>query len=143
MFALIGCTKTKQAVKCAASDMYSASQLYTAASAYAAAHGLTRYTLSARHGLLADAVEIEPYNDTLTRLSDLQRLKWASRVYGQIAATIPAGAHIVMLCGKDYREPLTQLLESGGYTVSCPVAGLGIGKQKQFYSLAVKGNHRA
>ena len=84
------------------------------------------FVLSAKHGLVDMAQEIEPYDQTLNDMSASERKTWASRVMAQLQERIDTrNQEVVFLAGEKYREHLVPHLG----LVSIPLQGLGIGRQ--------------
>lgn len=118
--ALIACGKSKRDTTSHAVDLYTGA-LFKKSLAYAKDMGFDKiFILSAKHGLLELDDVVEPYEYTLIGKPKRRRLQWAERVKSQL----PAGNY-TYLAGKLYRE----FLPDG----ECPVVGLPIGKQLQWY----------
>lgn len=86
------------------------------------------FILSAKHGLLSLEQEIEPYDQTLNRMtvSDIQM--WADKVLKQIEQRCSLDTtQFVLLAGQRYRKYLEPHMQN----VQTPLAGLTIGKQLQ------------
>jgi hypothetical protein len=126
---LVACVGKKHDVAAPAGDLYQ-SDWFRKARRYAEQR-VSWFILSAQHGLLAPETVIEPYNLTLNTMPSDERRAWAGRVFAQIQTSIPPGK-LVVLAGRHYREYLLPLLQTAGYTVEVPMAGLGIGQQLQW-----------
>ena len=125
--ALIGCGKSKLNRPAAARDLYTG-QLFRATRTWAEANCDQWYILSAKHGLVAPEEWHEPYNVTLNTMSREDRQKWGYVVLHQIWRAVSIPSEIVFLAGRAYREYLIEPLDLQ-YTVTCPLAHLGIGQQ--------------
>jgi hypothetical protein len=67
--ALISCTKKKRSYPCAAKEMYEPSSLFTKAVAFVEKKGYDDwFILSAKYGLLAKDMVIDPYDVTLNQM---------------------------------------------------------------------------
>jgi cytoplasmic iron level regulating protein YaaA (DUF328/UPF0246 family) len=87
------------------------------------------FILSAKYGLVQLDEEIEPYDDTLNKMSARDRKNWAAKVICQLQEHSDLGNdHFVILAGQKYRQYLLPHLKS--YEV--PLADLRIGRQLQF-----------
>ncbi len=129
---LVACSAGKvQAGSVPARDLYS-SQLFTLARRYAEKHGAAWFILSAKFGLLDPAQLVAPYDESLNDKRAGERAAWGQLVAEQIRLQQLAGVELVILAGRAYRDPLQQLLEAQGHTITVPMAGLAIGKQLQF-----------
>lgn len=126
---LVSCVAGKGASPSAAADLY-VSDWFKKASAYAQRSG-SWLILSAAHGLVAPDQVIAPYNTTLVNKSKAERLAWAALVADQVQQLELRAERCVLLAGRAYRDPLMPFLESWFPTVELPLAGLGIGSQKQ------------
>ena len=89
------------------------------------------YILSAEHGLISPSLTIEPYNTTLNAKTAVERRQWALQMSSRVYAAIPQGAHVTLLAGRNYRDPLLPYLERRGCTIEIPLKGLGMGSQKE------------
>lgn len=123
--------------------------LFRKAREYAEARGDSWHIMSARHFLLSPGDVIEPYDQTLSRMSAPERREWAARVLAQLMPLVSAGDRVVMLAGRLYREGLVGPLEAAGVTVEVPMEGLEIGEQLRWLNqngataVALPGTARA
>lgn len=133
---LVGCVKTKHAVRSAAKDLY-CSPLWRCRRAYAENLGCPWYILSAKHGLLHPYERIDPYDLALNDLRAGARRAWSSRVLDELGSRVPslrdklveihAGATYVMY-------GLAEGLRDARATVCRPLARIsGIGRQQAWY----------
>ncbi|ATF13567.1 hypothetical protein A616_16755 [Brevibacillus brevis X23] len=131
--ALVSCSKNKRDFTCAAAEMYSESTLFTKATSYIKNQNYERwFILSALHGLLDPALQIEPYDVTLNNMSSSEIKQWASKVMQQLQQY---NIDIVdFYAGDKYRKYLVPLLEQEGIASNVPLKGMGIGQQLQFYT---------
>lgn len=124
---LVACTKQKRLQAAPARDLY-ISEWFKRARAYAENFGDHWYILSARYGLLAPETIVAPYDLSIATMAPGQRAEWGSATAGQLRAVVsPRAGTLVILAGRDYRDPLVPHL--AGYTIEVPMAGLGIGQQ--------------
>lgn len=133
--ALLGCSKTKAALTCQAQHMYR-SQLFVASLKYAVATCDRWFILSAKHGLLSPETVIEPYDETLARMTPQARCEWGARVAQQLDAALPYPAHadteLVVLAGRLYSEAIWWEDSADGpreFLWDEPMAGLEIGER--------------
>lgn len=86
------------------------------------------FVLSAKHGLLALEIEIEPYEQTLNNMHSSEIRVWANRVLEQIKGVCSIDdSEFIFLAGDKYRKHLLPHIKN--YKV--PLKGLRIGKQLQ------------
>lgn len=128
---LVSCVSRKRELACAARDLY-VSDWFRKARRFAEASGCPWYILSAKHGLVAPAQVIAPYEQTLTTTRAADRRAWGERVAAQLAEAVPDLSRVVFLAGERYREFLAPHLAGRGVEVSVPMEGLWIGKQLQW-----------
>jgi hypothetical protein len=87
------------------------------------------FVLSAKHGLLALKDEIEPHDETLSKMQSGARKAWANRVLSQLQERFDLEHdQFIILAGERYRQHLVPYLSSH----EIPLQGLPIGKQLQF-----------
>lgn len=134
---LVSCVARKQDRPAPAADLY-ISPWFGKARRYAETSGARWFILSAKCGLLAPDQVIEPYDQTLLKMPRPDRLRWASRVLGDLRRqTKPHRDEIVLLAGARYREYLVPMLLWSGYRVAQPLSHLGIGQQLAWFDRAV------
>ncbi|MBN8739745.1 MAG: hypothetical protein J0H86_09580 [Xanthomonadaceae bacterium] len=126
--ALVACVKSKAPVRAPARSLYTSS-LFRATSAYAERTADRWFILSARHGLLHPDDLVEPYEQTLHRLSAAERSAWSAKVTEALQQRLAAPAHLVVLAGSVYRERLMAPLQRAGFSMSVPMEGLRLGEQ--------------
>jgi len=86
------------------------------------------FVLSAKHGLLALEIEIEPYEQTLNNMRSSEIRVWADRVLEQIRGVCSIDdSEFIFLAGDKYRKHLLPHIKN--YKI--PLKGLRIGKQLQ------------
>lgn len=119
-----------------ARDLY-ISQLFTLARRYAEKFGDPWFILSAKFGLLDPLQLVAPYDESLNDKRVDERAAWARMVAAKVQQQQLARIELVILAGRAYRDPLQQLLEAQGHTVTVPMQGLAIGKQLQFLTHAL------
>ena len=127
---LVACCATKGAVPCAAQDLY-LSPLFTKSRAWVERHCDQWFILSAKHGLIAPETVIAPYDETLCAMKASARRLWGARVIEAMAEQIDAAAPLIVLAGRNYRDPLWPQIER---RASVPMEGLGIGQQLAWLS---------
>lgn len=99
------------------------------------AQGLDRwYILSAKYGLVEPSRPIAPYGQNIMRLPKPQREEWARGVFNSLCALTEPDDTIVMICGRYYRETLTDLLIARGNPVECPLEKLRFNAQKGWFN---------
>jgi len=125
---LVACTSKKALYPSAAKDLYR-SPLFDGGRFYAEARGQSWYVLSAKYGLLTPEQKVDPYDESLHGMSELERENWAQRVYEQLSKVIPKKANIVFLAGDKYRHYLQQYFKIDGRKTIAPLSELGIGRQ--------------
>ncbi|MEO8336071.1 MAG: DUF6884 domain-containing protein [bacterium] len=125
--ALVSCVKTKRTEATRARDLY-ISPLFRGLRRYAETHADRWYILSAKHGLLDPLTIVEPYEQTLNRLSKEQRIAWADSVKADLTLRTPSDADFIVLAGKSYREDIESFLRERG-KVEVPLKGLSFGRQ--------------
>lgn len=132
IIALIACSAQKDAHPAPARDLYRG-DLFRKAVAFAerSLHGWA--VLSAKHGVVLPKTVIEPYDQRVST-GVHKRRQWAVRIRCQLTTHFREGTHFVLLCGSDYRSVFTIELESlaSFFTWEAPLAGLGLGYQKQW-----------
>ena len=131
---LITCVKSKQAQKAPAKEMYTSALFkgylnYIESVKEKVPQPYEAYILSAKHGLLELDQEIEPYDETLLKMSTVEVKYWAEvKVLPRLRKKADLKEDLfIFLCGKRYREFV--LPEVRYWHV--PFAKLGIGKQLQ------------
>lgn len=134
--ALISCVKTKSKSKNMAKDLY-ISPLFKMNYTYAKQNCDKVFILSAKHGLLEETEVIEPYEQTLSKMKKIDRIKWADDVTKQLSAKNDlAKDEFMILAGKNYREFLLPNIRN--YTI--PFEGRSFGKQLQQLKERINGH---
>ncbi len=133
---LISCASKKLPHKAQAKDLY-ISPLFRLNLAFAYSLKPNKiFILSAKHGLVGLEQKLEPYEQTLNKMSEYEVKKWAKGVGEQMKGKIDfKNDNIVFLAGERYGKYLLPLFRKA----SVPMKGLGIGKQLQY--LKNKTNH--
>jgi hypothetical protein len=126
--ALVACVSKKNSTAIPARDLY-ISDWFTKASAYVARVADDWYILSARYGLVAPEVVIEPYDEALNRMPVAARRAWAALVTEDLRRILQPGDHVVIPAGSRYRQGLIGPIRQMGCTVGVPTEGLGIDRQ--------------
>ena len=102
---LVACASKKRAQPAPAQRLYDSS-LFNKSVQLARLRGDCWYILSAKHGLLSPSEVVEPYDETLKRMSNAKKLAWAERVFQQLLRATQPGDRLVFLAGNDYRKHL-------------------------------------
>jgi hypothetical protein len=125
----ISCVSKKLSHRAKARDLY-VSPLFRMNLAYAESLKPDAiFVLSAKYGLLDLEQEIEPYDQTLNKMSERERRVWAERVAGQLETRVnTAKDEAIFLAGENYRR---YLLPRFAYA-QAPLSGLSIGRQLQY-----------
>lgn len=126
---LISCVSKKLPHKAQAKNLY-VSPLFKMNLAFA--HSLRPdkiFILSAKYGLVNLEQELEPYEQTLNKMSVHEIKKWAEKVKEQMKGKFNfENDEVIFLAGEKYRKYLLPLFRK----VSIPLKGLSIGKQLQY-----------
>lgn len=125
---LIACTSRKGLYPAAAEFIYK-SPLFTAGRSYAEKRADRWFILSAKYGLLSPSDEIAPYDESLHRVDDVGRERWALKVNEQLKLRVGVKSNFIFLAGAAYRSRLEPLLLAQGHTTAAPMSSLGIGSQ--------------
>lgn len=80
--AILNCKKRKQNYPCPASEMYSRNYAFRVMYTYVKRNYDAVAILSARYGLILDTEVIEPYDDVIDSLTEIEKEAWATRVLG-------------------------------------------------------------
>jgi hypothetical protein len=127
---LVACVAAKLDRPAPARDLY-ASPWFQKARAYVERQGGAWFILSAKHGLIAPETVIARYDETLGAMKAGARRLWGARVIEAMAEQIDAAAPLIVLAGRNYRDPLWPQIER---RASVPMEGLGIGQQLAWLS---------
>src|SRR3546814_4987956 len=98
---------------------------------YVERQGGAWFILSAKHGLIAPETVIARYDETLGAMKAGARRLWGARVIEAMAEQIDAAAPLIVLAGRNYRDPLWPQIER---RASVPMEGLGICQQLAWLS---------
>jgi len=105
--ALIACTKSKKAYKCAAHELYSESPRFKAAYTYSKLVADDVFILSAKYGLVHEDEIIEPYDETLLNKSIEERQEWAMKVLERLSKVSDLNSdEFTIIAGRNYYEEL-------------------------------------
>lgn len=126
---LVSCASKKRQCRSKAKDLY-ISSLFRLNLAYARLLKPNKiFILSAKYGLTKLDQELEPYDQTLNTMSNLEIEEWAEKVRAQMKQEIDfENDEVIFLAGKNYRKYLVPFL----HEVKIPLKSLGIGKQLHF-----------
>lgn len=127
MLVLISCCGPKTATARRAAELYT-SDLFRKSVRYAEVTGASWAVLSALYGLVWPDTVIAPYDLRLQSLGRPQRVKWAHST-AEALGVPGADTRIEILAGRTYTDPLIGPLESLGWSVSLPLAGMQIGER--------------
>ena len=145
---LISCCSQKSAAAGKAKDLYQ-SDLFRKSFEYAKQelaplwiqnHGPGDnqiFILSAKYGLLDPHSFIHPYDKSLNFSTPWAQQHWSRCVFSQLLNEYPGSEYpsqIFFLCGQNYKKNLLTLVAGHFWRsdIRTPLAGLGIGKQKQW-----------
>jgi hypothetical protein len=130
---LVACVAGKLGRPAPARELYT-SDWFRKARAYVEALGAPWMILSAQHGLLDPAQVVAPYDATLIGAPEWRRLQWGEAVGFKLFELVPNGGRVVALAGQIYRDAITQPppWRMSRIELVAPMAGLGIGEQKQW-----------
>lgn len=133
---LVGCVKTKLDRAAPAQDLYT-SALFRGRRAFVAASCDRWYILSAKHGLLAPTLVVEPYEETLMGRPAAAKRRWAALVVELVIADgVEIGdATFEIHAGAAYRDfGLVDEFRRRGASVEIPAEHLSQGEQLAFYA---------
>jgi len=117
--ALVGCTKRKRDEPAQAGDLYDESPLFRRRRRIARDHAGLWGILSAEHGFVHPATELEPYN---THIRDVDTEAWSAEVLSDLADLVGAGDRVVILAGaQDYVDPVRAPLRELDVDVVAPL----------------------
>jgi hypothetical protein len=98
------------------------------------------FILSAKHGALLPCNVVAPYDTDLSSMHNHLRRDWALKALKQIWwLGLKGEIEVEILAGVRYREFLIGDLERRYSRVTVPMAGMGIGQQKQWLKRQVEG----
>jgi hypothetical protein len=128
--ALIACSATKLDRPAPAGELYQG-QLFRKAMTYAKRRCNVIRIISAKHGIVAPDVVLEPYDVTVADMTYAQRKGWSGRLRGQLEREgfKDDNTHILFLCGKLYTEGVQGRYRYAHYRSEAPLSGKGIGEQ--------------
>lgn len=138
---LVGCVKGKRAGTHPAKDLYT-SALFRRRRSYAESSGEAWFVLSAKHGLVEPNAELESYDATLDRMARVDRRSWGEAVVAALDLRLGglAGTTVEVHAGARYVDAIRRPLEAHGARLVVPTAGLGLGRQLQWYSTSREWN---
>lgn len=132
---LVGCGKTKLRHPAPARDLY-VGNLFQARRRYVESRPYPQqrwFVLSARYGLVAPDDVIEPYDLRLDQLTAAEREEWGWSVWEAIEMLSGHEDVVEVHAGAVYANTLRKLTPYG-FTVTHPVAHMGIGQQLGWYA---------
>ena len=135
--ALIACCKSKAEQRCSAKDLY-ISPLFKGSYAFAKKLGADKiFILSAKHFLVSEDEELEPYNTTLNNMKSEDIREWAEEVKrGLREKTDVEHDEFIILAGEKYRKYIVDILKHK----TVPLQGKGIGKQLSYLKKTIEVN---
>lgn len=136
---VIGCGKSKLAVKAPAKDLYTGS-LFRAARRYAEAKGGPWAILSAEHGLVLPNTVLAPYDRQLKLKGGVLR-SWALQAATrctQLVSQMEGTFLVEVLAGHPYAWPFRNELHWMGVESTEPLEGLGLGLRLQWLKRATE-----
>jgi len=119
---LITCSRTKSSKKTFAKELYK-SQDFQKARKIAEKYGDLWFILSAKHGLVFPDDQIEPYDQSLLSLSDLQRNNWAIGIFKKLFPKLSPDDQITILGDDLYANYVAPLFKRAGFLVRVPLLG--------------------
>lgn len=125
---LVSCVGMKLPVAAAAQDLY-ISPYFRGMRTYAEREGQRWYILSALHGVLAPQEKIEPYDQTLNKMSVQARRDWATKVQQKLGELLPPKSLVTVLAGRRYSEGVVPFLREQGFVVDLPMGTMKIGER--------------
>lgn len=138
---LVACTSKKALYPTVAKDLYR-SPLFEGAKNFAEKRCDSWFIISAKHGLLLPDDNMVPYDESLTQVTESDRLAWAEKVHTQISKLIKSPAKIIFLAGDKYRSYLQKFFEQDGHITKAPMSELGIGRQVEWLQKLIKEEKR-
>lgn len=135
---LVSCVAAKRPRSAKAEELYTSPWFQKAARYVQERRGSWRI-LSAKYGLLDPETVVDPYEQTLNRMSVADRKNWAARVLTDLEPLVGTGDTAIFLAGDRYREFLVPPLLQRGVIVEIPMEGLQIGRQLQWLDAHLHG----
>jgi hypothetical protein len=134
---LVGCTKTKADQSCQPVELYEPSVLFQKRREYVEENCDDWLILSAKHRVLEPyGGAIEPYNETLNRMTKKQKRFWSIKVTEELGerGMLESGVTFEFHAGKDYYRWVVELLEGKPVDCRVPMEGMQIGEQLSWYT---------
>lgn len=132
MIFLVACVGEKLERRAPAKELY-ISSWFKKARRFVEDAGQPWYILSALYGLVPPDEEIDPYEQTLNKMTKRERDTWAENVQRSLDEV--EITTVIFLAGVRYREGLTDYLEDRNVRTIIPMEGLGIGKQLRWLTI--------
>jgi len=130
---LVSCVKSKLANPAPARALY-VSEWFSKVRALVEGQEAKWLILSALHGLVDPAQEIEPYEYSLNTARVAERRAWAASVLEDLLPETEGFERVVFFAGLRYREMLEGSLKARGLEVVTPMEGLRLGEQLAWLS---------
>lgn len=115
---IVSCGKRKSTIPCKAKDMYN-SYRFQMVKSIAEQNDLQWFILSAKYGLLAPDIVIDPYDLCLMDCSKEYQLGWANNILDKLYK-YNSKTSFVFLANNDYLHDIIPALVNAGYRVSAP-----------------------
>jgi 5'-3' exonuclease len=132
---LVSCSAEKSDMETQAKDLY-VSTLFKKSRNWAELGEMPWYILSAKHGLVAPEISLQPYDLALKDLPHNEREAWGESVASDIRRVSPAPALVFLLAGSTYSGAITKSLIDSGYGVARPLEGMPVGKRLRWLNAA-------
>jgi len=133
---LVSCSKSKLDHPAPARELYSPSHLFSGARCYVERTCDRWFVLSAKHHLVWPEQVLEPYDQTLDKVSRAERRRWSQEVLAALETEVGdlRGITFEMHAGAVYLNfGLVDGLLARGAQVDNPVEGLRQGERRHFY----------
>lgn len=115
---LVGCSESKRAEASPAEELYTSSRFRLCREVAHVADSW--YVLSAKHGLMAPATQVKPYDRSIGDLTTEERQQWTTLVVSQIAKAVGKDCTITFLCDTEYSSAVSRELIEKGFSVRLP-----------------------
>lgn len=130
---LVSCVKSKASGAKKARDLYT-SALFEKARLVAESEYDEWFILSAKYGLVPPTKVIGPYEQTLNKMNQEERINWSADVYRELKKILKPGDSITFFAGIKYRENLVKQLAKLDCNIEFPMEGMSIGNQLKWLS---------
>lgn len=117
---ITSCCKRKLPHEARAGDLYQGN-LFKAAKNFADRKGYDLVIISARYGLISPSEVMKPYDKVLKTKEDIESIK--PQVVSALSKILPEYKRIIVICGKNYRKTIEQLVDGRFEIVTSPGYG--------------------